>query len=98
MRMALAHDRPPITGYDQDAWADKLGYGAADAEESIREFGVLRAGNLRLLRNASPDDMRRVGVHSERGEESVAHMMKLYAGHDVLHLNQIERIRKAMGM
>ena len=96
MRMALAHDRPPITGYDQDAWADKLGYGTADADESIREFGVLRAGNLRLLKNATPEDMKRVGVHSERGEESVAHMMKLYAGHDILHLNQIERIRKSL--
>ena len=69
MRMALAHDRPPITGYDQDAWADKLGYGDADAEESVREFDVLRAGNLRLLRNATSDDMKRVGVHAERGEE-----------------------------
>jgi hypothetical protein len=97
MRMALAHDRPPITGYDQDAWADKLGYGEADADESIREFGVLRAGNLRLLKNATADDMKRVGVHAERGEESVAHMMKLYAGHDILHLNQIERIRRGLG-
>lgn len=96
MRMALAHDRPPITGYDQDAWADKLGYGEADAEESIREFGVLRTGNLRLLSKASPDDMRRVGVHTERGEESVGHMIKLYAGHDLLHLNQIARIRTAV--
>jgi hypothetical protein len=96
MRMALAHDRPPITGYDQDAWADKLGYGEADAVESIREFAVLRAGNLRLLKNATPEDMKRVGVHSERGEESVAHMMKLYAGHDILHLNQLERIRNAV--
>jgi uncharacterized damage-inducible protein DinB len=97
MRMALAHDRPPITGYDQDAWADKLGYGEADAEESISEFGALRAGNLRLLSNATPADMKRVGVHAERGEESVAHMMKLYAGHDVLHLNQIARIRRGQG-
>jgi hypothetical protein len=97
MRMALAHDRPPITGYDQDAWAEKLGYGAADAEESLREFGVLRAGNLRLLKNATPQDMKRVGVHAERGDESVAHMMKLYAGHDILHLNQIGRIKQGMG-
>ena len=93
MRMALAHDRPPITGYDQDAWADRLRYGEADASESIAEFAVLRAGNLRLLRQASPADMQRVGVHAERGEESVAHMMKLYAGHDLLHINQINRIR-----
>ena len=97
MRMALAHDRPPITGYDQDAWADRLAYGDADAEESVAEFGVLRAGNLRLLRRATPEDMKRVGVHAERGEESVAHMMKLYAGHDILHLNQIERIKKGLG-
>ena len=96
MRMALAHDRPPITGYDQDAWADRLRYGEADAEQSIAEFAVLRAGNLRLLRQASPADMQRVGVHAERGEESVAHMMKLYAGHDLLHINQINRIREAV--
>ena len=96
MRMVLAHDRPPITGYDQDAWADTLGYGEADAEESISEFGVLRAGNLRLLRRATPEDMERVGVHAERGEESVGHMMKLYAGHDVLHLNQLDRIRQRL--
>ncbi len=96
MRMALAHDRPPITGYDQDAWADKLDYGDAEAEESIGEFAVLRAGNLRLLSRATPEDLRRVGVHAERGEESVAHMMKLYAGHDILHLNQIDRIRKSV--
>lgn len=97
MRMALAHHRPPITGYDQDAWADRLGYGDADPEESVAEFGVLRAGNLRLLGRATPDDMRRVGVHAERGEESVAHMMKLYAGHDLLHLNQVERIKRGLG-
>jgi hypothetical protein len=96
MRMALAHDRPPITGYDQDAWADRLGYGEADAAESVSEFGVLRAGNLRLLRAATPEDMKRVGVHAERGEESVAHMMKMYAGHDLLHLSQIARIRNAV--
>ena len=92
MRMVLAHDRPQITGYDQDAWADRLKYGEANAQESIAEFAVLRAGNLRLLRQATPEDMQRYGVHAERGEESVAHMMKLYAGHDLLHVNQIERI------
>jgi hypothetical protein len=40
--------------------------------------------------------MKRVGVHAERGDESVEHMVKLYAGHDLLHLRQIERIRTAI--
>jgi hypothetical protein len=33
-----------------------------------------------------------VGVHSERGEESIGYLCRLYAGHDLLHLKQIARI------
>jgi hypothetical protein len=94
--MALAHDRPPLTGYDQDAWAERLGYDESDPAESLEEFRVVRRGNLRLIDRASPDDRLRVAVHAERGDESVEHMLKLYAGHDTLHLRQIERIRTAI--
>jgi hypothetical protein len=94
--MVLAHDRPPITGYDQDLWADRLGYGDADVREALAEFAALRKGHLRLLKRAIPHDLDRVGVHAERGEESVRHMLRLYAGHDVLHLRQIERIKAGL--
>ena len=96
LRMVLAHDRPTITGYDQDLWAARLRYDEADPEQAIHEFTVLRQANLRLLSRASASDLTRVGVHAERGEESVAHMIRLYAGHDVLHLRQIERVRQAI--
>jgi hypothetical protein len=56
-------------------------------------FAVLRRANLRLLERASPVDLKRVGVHAERGEESLEHLWRLYAGHDLLHLRQIERVR-----
>jgi hypothetical protein len=92
LRMVLAHDRPQITGYDQDAWADRLRYDEADGAEALEMFGVLRRSNLQLLTRAPAEELDRVGVHNERGEESVARMMKLYAGHDLLHLNQIDRI------
>jgi hypothetical protein len=93
LRMVLAHDRPTITGYDQDLWADRLQYGQADVSLALDDFTVLRRSNLRLLGAASAADMQRVGVHAERGEESVAHMIKMYAGHDLLHLAQLGRIR-----
>lgn len=96
LRLTLAQDRPPLTGYDQDAWADRLGYADADAAESLDEFDTLRRGNLRLLERASPAELARVAVHAERGEESVAHMVRLYAGHDLLHLRQIRRIREVV--
>lgn len=94
IRMALAQDKPPIHGYDQDLWASRLHYDTMDVATALSEFAVLRRANVRLLRQTTPEERARVGVHVERGEESVAHMMKLEAGHDLLHLNQIARIRK----
>ena len=96
MRLILAQDRPPITGYDQDLWADRLHYADADSAESLETFAVLRRDNLRLLERATPEDLTRVGVHAERGEESAGYLRGLYAGHDLLHLNQIERIKKTI--
>lgn len=96
LRMALAHHRPRLTGYDQDAWAERLAYAEADVGETLDELEVLRRGNLRLLERASADDLKRVVVHAERGEESVERMIPLYAGHDLLHLRQIERIRQGV--
>ena len=93
MRLVLAQDRPTLTGYDQDLWADRLDYAHADIGEALTDFTTLRRGNLRLIRAATAADLQRVGVHAERGEESVAHLMRMYAGHDLLHLKQIERIR-----
>jgi len=97
LRLILAQDRPPLTGYDQDAWAERLGYEEAELGESLALFETLRAANLRLLRRLAPEDWERVAVHAERGEESVRHMAKLYAGHDLLHLRQIARILGGLG-
>lgn len=96
LRMVLGQDRPTLTGFDQDAWAGRLRYGEADPAESLEELETLRRGHLRLLRSAPAEDLDRVGIHAERGEESVRHMMRLYAGHDLLHLRQVERIRDAV--
>jgi len=96
LRMVLAQDRPPLTGYDQDLWADRLGYDSADADRALQEFSMLRRMNLRLLTRASPEDLKRVGRHAERGDESVEHMIRLYAGHDLLHLEQLARIQRAV--
>lgn len=92
LRMVLGQERPQLHGYDQDAWATRFGYQEAHLEDALEEFRVVRRGNLRLLHRASAKDLGRVGIHEERGEESVAGMIPLYAGHDLVHLNQIRRI------
>src|ERR687897_747230 len=46
MRLILAQDRPVLTGYDQDLWADRLHYADADPAETLETLRVLRRGNL----------------------------------------------------
>ena len=91
-RMVLAHDRPQLAGYDQDLWAGRLRYEESDPEESLALFTMLRRANVRLLERASTADFQRVSVHAERGEETLGHMVRLYAGHDLVHVRQLERI------
>lgn len=96
-RMVLAHDAPQLSGYDQDLWAERLRYQDSDLATALQEFTMLRSANLRLLRQATPEDLRRVMRHAERGDEPLSRMISLYAGHDLVHLAQIRRIRQAIG-
>jgi uncharacterized damage-inducible protein DinB len=97
IRLVLGHDGPGLTGYDQDAFAARLHYHEQPLSRSQRRFDLLRGDNLWLLERASPAERARVGVHSERGEESLDHMIRLYAGHDLVHLAQLERILAGSG-
>ena len=92
LRMVLAHDRPPLTGYDQDLFASRLDYARVDAPQALNLFRTIRESNLMLAQGASDEDLRRTGVHAERGEQTLGEMIRLWAGHDLVHLRQVERI------
>lgn len=96
-RVVVAEDEPPLQGYDQDRWARRLRYGVGGVEPVLAELAALRGRTLRLLRALSPEELTRVGHHAERGPESVAHILRLKAGHDLVHRRQIARIRAALG-
>ena len=91
-RMILAEDRPPLQGYDQDRWAAVLGYREVSPESALAQLGALRAANLAVLHRLGPADLERVGMHSERGAESLGHLTRLMAAHDLVHRRQIERV------
>src|SRR6266853_4809417 len=58
VRLILAQDRPRLTGYDQDLWAERLHYDQQDPLEALELFGVVRRANLRLVERASPADLK----------------------------------------
>jgi hypothetical protein len=92
IRMILAHNGVDIQAFDQNEWAANLAYEAADPEESVDLFDATRVANLRLLRRVDPRLHENYGLHSERGRETVSHLIRLYAGHDLNHLGQIDRL------
>ncbi|MCC6318672.1 MAG: DinB family protein [Gemmatimonadaceae bacterium] len=98
VRLIVAEDTPPIQGYDQDLWATRLHYTDDPLETLRNELRVLRGRNLRFARGLSATERARVGLHNERGPESVWHIIRLLAAHDLLHRNQIRRIKRALGL
>jgi len=95
-RLVAAHDRPAIAGYDQDLFVARLGVERTTTEELLADFELARAVNLGLLQRLTDEQLRRVGIHAERGEESIEKMVYMYAGHDRIHLGQIETIRTGL--
>jgi len=90
-RWILAHDRPPLMGYDQDRWVDELHRPLESAEELLALFEPLRAANIALWHRTPDDRKDRMGIHAEGGPESYDLTFRLIAGHDRFHLAQAER-------
>ena len=97
-RVILTEDRPPIPGYDQDAFARTLGYDEAPLETALAQLGGMRAANLRIWRSLTPAQRARVGIHSERGPESLDLIIRLMGGHDLVHRRQLDRLLAAAGV
>ena len=94
LRLVLGSPGVPIQAFDQDVWASTFNYARQDPKRSLETFRVLRENNLAMLKSVPKQLWDNFGMHSERGKETVAHMVKLYAGHDQNHLLQIEKIVK----
>jgi hypothetical protein len=94
LRQMLSRNAVPVQAFDQDQWAKTFNYAHRDPGESLESFRVLRAGNIALLKSVPRNLWNNYGVHEERGNESVDHLVRVIAGHDLNHLQQIETIVK----
>src|SRR5712692_3258621 len=95
MRMILSASGTPIQAFDQDIWAKNSNYARQDPKTSLHLFRTLRQANLSLLKSLPRKKWNCYGMHSERGKETIARVAAMFAGHDINHLQQIERMAKA---
>jgi uncharacterized damage-inducible protein DinB len=94
MRLILGSNGVALQPFDQDVWAETLGYSQRDAKVSLKTFQVLREANLAMLKSLPKNLWENYGMHQERGKETIAHIVRMFAGHDLNHLEQVERIKK----
>ena len=94
IRMILGSNGTPIQAFDQNVWARNANYARKNPQKSLRTFRTLREHNLALLKSLPRRMWSRYGIHAERGKESIARVAQMFAGHDINHLGQIERIVK----
>jgi hypothetical protein len=93
MRSVIGENGITIQPFDQDQWASVFRYRNRDARRSLEVFRVLRENNLNMLKEIAPEVWDQYGMHLERGRESIAHLARMFAGHDTNHVLQVERIR-----
>jgi hypothetical protein len=92
MRSVLGANGTAIQPFDQDTWASVFEYSKRDPKQSLEVFRVLRENNLAMLKALPRESWDNYGMHAERGKETIAHLARMFAGHDTNHILQVESI------
>jgi DinB superfamily len=92
MRSVLGANGTAIQPFDQDTWASVFEYSKRDPKQSLEVFRVLRENNLAMLKAIPSESWDNYGMHAERGKETIAHLARMFAGHDTNHILQVEAI------
>jgi hypothetical protein len=96
LRQTLAEDNPTLQPFDQDKWAAQ--YGGYEFDSALRMFSAARNWNLLLLDGVSQAERSRPANHPERGDVTLWMIVETMAGHDLNHLQQIDRLTQPPAM
>jgi|ERR1700737_1727343 len=94
IRLILGANGTPIQAFDQDTWAQTFNYSRRDPKTSLATFRMLRENNLSLLKSVPGHLWENYGMHQERGKETVDHIVRMTAGHDLNHVAQVKTMAK----
>src|SRR5713101_184661 len=96
-RVAAENIPPQLIGYDETAFAKNLHYDKLDPVQACEVFRLNRLLTATVLRNLPESAFERHGMHSERGKETLAELVKIYVDHVDHHMKFIREKRKLLG-
>jgi hypothetical protein len=92
-RIMLTEDTPQLLPFDEALWKRKLNYLWRSPEAAISLFQQTRFANAELLRECDLRGWERTAMHPDRGEISIAQLMRIGAEHVEEHIVQIGELR-----
>jgi hypothetical protein len=94
LRWIAAEPGSPLKAFDQDKWAQNLGYERQIPQEAVEAFRSLRQRTARMLRNLPDSVWKNTGRHEERGTVTLRDLVEGASGHSERHVEQIRSLRK----
>jgi len=89
-RRIAAEPGGTVMAYDQDVWADKLDYHAANTDEALALTKLVRKMTYDLLKRLPDEVWRHAGVHAEYTEPyTFEKWLRIYADHPRNNAGQI---------
>jgi uncharacterized damage-inducible protein DinB len=79
-----------IQPFDQDDWARN--YDGYDFQTAAATYRGLRAWNLAFVRSLTEEQRTRPVTHPERGTMTAWTIVETMAGHDLHHLDKLEKL------
>jgi uncharacterized damage-inducible protein DinB len=93
MKRLASMPKPLLMGYDETAFANLPGQDEVDARTACEIFRLNRQVTARVLRRLPNEAYERVGIHSENGKITLAHVVPAYIQHLDHHLEFIAKKR-----
>lgn len=97
MKRIAAEDHPTLIGYNETAFAKTLAYDHIPAQDACEVFRLNRRITAELLRRLPDAAFQKTGLHNERGELTLEHLVSGYIEHLDHHLKFIKEKRKLLG-
>jgi uncharacterized damage-inducible protein DinB len=94
-RKILAEPGSTLAAFDQQAWANNLGYRSQSLKPVLSSFASVRGSNLALLKSLPEQAWDRSGQHAEYGELTLRQLVLHLAYHDRNHTGQVEKLLSA---
>jgi uncharacterized damage-inducible protein DinB len=92
LRQTLAEDNHVLQPFDQGKWA--VNYAAYEAGAALSAFAALRQWNLALIKSIPSEEQTKSVTHPERGTMTFLTIVETMAGHDLNHLQQLEKLQQ----